>query len=557
MIGFKMRHLFVATFLFSDWCWRDVDPACQADVDGDGFSACEDCDDQDAAVHPDAEEIAGNCADEDCDALLTPAVESEDVLAAGAIMLCGDGNEEAGTALVSVGATVPGSDALLVGARLRDKSGAVYMLDGEAMGGEAVGQLLPLRELASLTLIGASSYEAGTSIAALSLDSDGLADVFVGAPGVSVGGIGMFGAVYMVSTDGLSGDVSLAPEQPNTCPESAAFCLVNTDLEAASLGKALAAGRVEDDANASPFLLATAPGFNQDQGAVVLVRGSSSFSDRLLLGDDGTLMLSGPRVESGFGQALAVGALDGDGTKDALIGTPGLNLRDVLSEVSGGGLEGGVYAAELELSDVWQEDIHKAQVSADELLLYGVDLDQRVGAALATGDLTGEGGSDIAVGTHCTQAACTDSVWLVPQSALSGGQQAVEEARNLKVTWEGPDDQDGPSFSPMPPRLEIADVDGDGQADLLIGRPASETEAGSTWVILGPRAELETISLEDVERSDVVQIGPFVDRERLGFALEGGVTLAGLDLFGLGAPRAFDGGGAVYGLPLETFPDDL
>ena len=54
-------------------CTDQVDRDCDgvvpyADVDGDGFAACEDCDDANAAVNPSATEICDDAnTDEDCD----------------------------------------------------------------------------------------------------------------------------------------------------------------------------------------------------------------------------------------------------------------------------------------------------------------------------------------------------------------------------------------------------------------------------------------------------------------------------------------------------------
>lgn len=42
------------------------DLALEADLDGDGFWSCDDCDDTVAAVNPGATEIAGNGLDDDC-----------------------------------------------------------------------------------------------------------------------------------------------------------------------------------------------------------------------------------------------------------------------------------------------------------------------------------------------------------------------------------------------------------------------------------------------------------------------------------------------------------
>ncbi len=52
---------------------EDCDGEDLVDVDGDGWDAAvvggADCDDGDAAVHPDAEEVCDNLVDDDCDAV--------------------------------------------------------------------------------------------------------------------------------------------------------------------------------------------------------------------------------------------------------------------------------------------------------------------------------------------------------------------------------------------------------------------------------------------------------------------------------------------------------
>ena len=43
------------------------DDGGEPDADGDGFYASEDCDDEDASVNPEAEEVPYNGKDDDCD----------------------------------------------------------------------------------------------------------------------------------------------------------------------------------------------------------------------------------------------------------------------------------------------------------------------------------------------------------------------------------------------------------------------------------------------------------------------------------------------------------
>ncbi len=58
-------------------CDDVVPPDETVDSDGDGFLECADCDDDDSAINPDAEEAAGNDVDENCDSLWDCIVDAD------------------------------------------------------------------------------------------------------------------------------------------------------------------------------------------------------------------------------------------------------------------------------------------------------------------------------------------------------------------------------------------------------------------------------------------------------------------------------------------------
>jgi hypothetical protein len=178
---------------------------------------------------------------------------------------------------------------------------------------------------------------------------------------------------------------------------------------------------------------------------------------------DATLTGEEPGEELGLG--LATGDVDGDGYVDILAGSP---LGD-----------GGAFA----FFGPFSGDRTTSQA---EVVVSGGDPGQWLGYALAAGDLTADGGADLAVGAPWS-AYLADAppgrvfVFDDPRGALD----IADAAWTITSGVAAPD-----AFGIA---LEAGDLDGDGTSDLVVGAPRDPTagyDAGSVSVLLGIELEL-------------------------------------------------------------------
>ena len=175
---------------------NDTAASASVDTDRDGYPSDVDCDDDDASVHPDADEVCLNGQDESC------VDGADDCVWSGARTIEGleIGRDERGTdvgspiALCDVNADRQ-LDLVMAGPNMRNKTGAVYVFHGP---------LLEPRTLedAHYTLLGTGPWKAaGSSLdCRRDVDGDGVADLVVGEHGNS--DAGAWGAAYVVSGDG-------------------------------------------------------------------------------------------------------------------------------------------------------------------------------------------------------------------------------------------------------------------------------------------------------------------------------------------------------------------
>jgi len=335
----------------------------------------------------------------------------------------------------------------------------------------------------------------GISVAAADLNGDGIDDIIAGALGATKrdpgGGrpVPSAGAVFVVfgSTELASGTrLDLAAED-----EAGAGLRVFGAHLASLAGQAVAAGDVNGDAIAD--LIIGAPGTNKGGsarafGAAYVVFGGAALAgfrdlgatpssgrgaDVVVFGADAAGRTSGDQL----GVGVASGDVNGDHIDDLIVSAPladgPANQRRDAGEVyvffGGPGLTSGT-AVDL------------AQTSAS-VRIHGAAQDDQLGFSLGTGDLNGDGTSDLLMGATGRDSAAGEdagAVYVVfgGRTLTSGlsrdlNQAAPPSANGADVLISGPGRRSSFGIS-----LASGDVNGDRVADLVVGAEQATNRAG-------------------------------------------------------------------------------
>ncbi len=443
--------------------WGDDDDTIVACDRPTGYvEVGEDCDEDDPAINPAAQEICEDEVDNDCDGAWQGCLG--DTLSSGARLLGEATLDEAGYSLAPLGdLDGDGVDDLLVGARSNDgaatDAGRAYLVLGP------VGEDLDLADAFAIFDGGEAEARAGRALAGgVDADGDGVGDLLIASPSASTS-LSQVGEVGLVSgTEALLGGSSSLDDALHRFIGAERF---------GYLGIGLSLDDGDGDGHADVLLGAIGSDLGgSNSGVVYLYRGPfAAGSTQISDGDWDARIVGAAGGDELGGDIEARADLDGDGLVDLVFG-----LRKESSSGSSAGalaILSGWPSGSVDLADA---DATVLGDAAGDLFGTGI-------AALP--DLDGDGLDDLIAG-----APANDDVALASGAAyiFSGRSDlgtldrglASELARTV-LRGSSTNIQLGQSAA------GDGDHDGDGQPDLLLGAAGGgPIEGGAALLFLGP-----------------------------------------------------------------------
>ena len=309
----------------------------------------------------------------------------------------------------------------------------------------------------------------GESMAVGDFNGDGIDDLAVAAPGETIGAFVGTGAVFVLngSANGLLTGGSIQVDQDSVL---AGVAIGGTNQSGDEFGSALAAGDINGDGIDDVAVgipgqdlagFGDAGAFNVILGAIGGLTGVNNRSFSL---DTGT-MLGATGFGDRFGEAVAVGDINGDGFDDVAVGAPG----DRVGNVDGAGVLSILFGTSAGLTDVGNERWHQDSVGPNGLPIEGVaEVGDGFASTLVMADFDDDGNVDVGAGVpfeDINGIGDAGAVNIIRGSVVgltdNGNQRWHQNSGTILGTVDA-NDQFGSS-------LTTGDFDGDGDIDLAVG----------------------------------------------------------------------------------------